>query len=194
MSDCPPIARRRGVTHVATLLVLASACSGQASDRSATPFLSEPTGSTFERIDSDGDGELGLEEFHEGLAFHYYYRRGLDLDGDRVIEDVELTTALFEMWDRDKDRSLSPEELRSGLSMWFPDRSETVRFAQWDLDGNGALSIVEFGEGTVSSTLYDAYDLNQDGVIETPEASGYLHDQWDENGDGLVESGEWPLP
>ena len=194
MSGLAPHRCTSELACVVVLLVLASACSHHASDQSATPFLTRPTGSTFERMDSDGDGRLGLEELHEGLAFHYYYRRGLDLDGDRVIQAVELTTALFEMWDRDKDRSLSPEELRGGLSIWFPDRSETARFEQWDLDGDGVLSIVEFGEGTVSSALYDGYDLNQDGVIETPETSGYLHDQWDENDDGFVDLDEWPLP
>ena len=179
---------------VLTLLVVGSACNRGASDQSAPPFSLEATGSTFEQIDRNGDGKLGLEAFHKGLSVHYYFRQGLDLDGDEVVLHVELTTAFFELWDSDDDGSLTTDEWVRGLRIWLPDRSATARFEEWDLDDDQALSIVELGEGTLRSKIYDAYDANEDGVIETREISEYLHARWDANDDGFVELSEWPLP
>lgn len=171
-----------------------TACRHGGPDETPTPFLETQSGSTFERMDRNGDGRLGLEAFHRGMSEHYYFRQGLDLDGDGVMQHVELTTAFFELWDVDDDRSLSSDEWRSGLRVWFPEEaapSSTIR--EWDLDADGRLSVVELGEGALRSRMYDAYDGNHDGVVETHEVSAYLHARWDADGDGTVEAVEWPL-
>lgn len=109
------------------------------------------------------------------------------------MQHTELTTAFFELWDVDDDGSLSEVEWKTGLEAWFPDRSQMLRFENWDLDHDGSLGVIELGEGVLHSRVYDAYDLNQDGVIETREASEYLLAQWDSNHDGFIERSEWPL-
>jgi Ca2+-binding EF-hand superfamily protein len=174
-------------------ILLSMSCNRAASNSSATPFLVEPTGSIFEQMDVNGDGKLGFEAFHEGLSFHYYFRQGLDLDGDGIMQPTELTTAFFEMWDVDDDGTLSPNEWRAGLAVWFPDRIPLLRFETWDLDRDGTLSVIELGEGALRSRIYDAYDANRNAIIETREASVYLFAQWDTNHDGFVELEEWPL-
>ena len=146
----------------------------------------------FEQIDGNGDGRVDLASFRRGLTIHYYFRQGFDLDGDGIIDPVELTTALFELWDGDDDGVLSREELVAGLRVWFPDRG-VVKLDEWDADGNGMLSVGEFGQGALSSNLYDAYDANGDGEIETEEVSKYLFSRWDTNDDGYVDREEWPL-
>jgi hypothetical protein len=97
------------------------------------------------------------------------------------------------MWDVDDDGTLSPNEWRAGLAVWFPDRIPLLRFETWDLDRDGTLSVIELGEGALRSRIYDAYDANRNAIIETREASVYLFAQWDTNHDGFVELEEWPL-
>lgn len=173
---------------------LAAACSRGASAPSPTPFALEPAGTTFQQIDADGDQKLALEALHRGLGVHYYYRLGLDLDGDRIVDHVELTTAFFELWDTDDDGAIAPEEWKRGIDVWFPDRSAITNFDDWDLDHDRVLGIIELGEGTLRPEIYDTYDANQDGIIQTREVSRYLHAQWDTNDDGFVDLAEWPLP
>lgn len=176
------------------LLVLAPACRRGASDTSAIPFAREPTGSTFEAIDQSGDGEIGFAAFHRGLSEHYYFRQGLDLDGDGSMEDAELTTAFFELWDTDDDGRLTIAEANAGIGVWFPTAIEGLEIRDWDVDEDGALDVFEMGEGTLRSRLYDPYDINGDSAIETSEASTYLFTSWDLNRDGLIDRTEWRLP
>ncbi|MGD8606939.1 MAG: hypothetical protein PVH21_06575 [Myxococcales bacterium] len=175
------------------LLATPVACQGGVSSHSQTPFLVESKGSIFEQIDGNGDGKLGFEAFHRGLSFHYYFRQGLDLDGDDIMQYPEITTASFELWDVNDDGALSPAEWMTGMSVWFPNRASEQSFADWDLDGDGMLSVIELGDGALRSQIFDAYDLNHDGIIETREASGYLFSHWDRNHDGVIEVSEWPL-
>jgi len=128
------------------------------------------------------------------MTVHYYFRQGLDLDGDDIIRHVELTTALFELWDADDDGSLSPGELSIGMNAFLPDDDAGARFLAWDRDANGALSMIELGEGTLSLSSFELYDGNADGVIETIELSRYLFRRWDANGNDRIERSEWPLP
>jgi len=155
--------------------------------------LDEPQGSIFEQIDGNGDGKLGFEAFHRGLGFHYYFRQGLDLDGDDIMQYAELTTAFFELWDVNGDGVLSPDEWTAGMAVWFPDHASARGFLDWDLDHDGMLSVIELGDGALRSQIFDDYDLNHDGTIETREASGYLFSHWDRNHDGIIERSEWPL-
>jgi Ca2+-binding EF-hand superfamily protein len=171
-----------------------SACARSRPETSPTPFLEEPSGSTFERVDRDRDGRIKSETFHRGLSEHYYFRQGLDLDGDGVVLQVELATALFELWDEDDDRSLSKAEWADGMVVWFPDRTAALDFDDWDVNDDGALSVIELGEGAVQSSTFSAYDIDGNGTIETREVSEYLFEQWDENGDSVIDSREWPLP
>ena len=174
--------------------VLLCACARNRPDTSPTPFLEEPSGSTFERIDRDGDGRLSFDGFHRGLSEHYYFRQGLDLDGDGVVLQVELATALFELWDANDDGDVSRQEWTEGIAVWFPDRSADLDFDDWDLDHDGVLSVIELGEGAVGSSTFSAYDIDDDKTIETRELSQYLFEQWDANGDGVIDATEWRLP
>jgi hypothetical protein len=169
-------------------------CSRSKPDTSPIPFLEETSGSTFARVDRNGDGKLGFEAFHSGLSEHYYFRQGLDLDGDSIVLQVELATALFELWDTDDDRRVSQDEWAGGMAIWFPDRVDSARFEDWDTDQDDSLDVIELGEGGASSGAFDAYDTDQDGTTSAREVSRYLFDRWDVNGDGVIEATEWLLP
>lgn len=175
-------------------MTLGGACARNKPDTSPIPFLEEPSASTFERIDQNGDGRLGFEAFHRGLSEHYYFRQGLDLDGDEIVLQVELATALFELWDRDDDRRVSRAEWADGMAAWFPDRLELQSFESWDLDGDGSLDVIEIGDSGVRHKAFGAYDVDDDGTISTREVSQYLFERWDKDGDGAVDANEWPLP
>lgn len=183
----------RGATTLAFVLVVA--CHRPApSSGSPTPFLHEESPVVFDEIDHNGDGRLGFQAFHRGLTVHYYYRQGLDLDGDGLVHPIELATALYELWDANEGGSLDPEEWRRGVSTWFPDRAAVTRLEDWDTNADGTVGMVEFGEGTFRWPLFEPYDASGDGTIEIEEVSRYLHRHWDLNRDGYVDRSEWPLP
>lgn len=173
---------------------LVGGCARTKPDTSPIPFLDEPTGSTFSQIDKNRDGELGFETFHRGLSEHYYFRQGLDLDGDEVVLQPELATAFFELWDDDDDRKVSRAEWEAGMAVWFPDRLADASFPGWDGNADESLDVIELGEGAVRAGTFDAYDLDGDGTSSTREVSRYLFDQWDTNEDEVVDANEWPLP
>ena len=181
------------IAIVVAVLACSPGCRRGTSQPSPPPFALGPTGTTFEQIDIDGDGVLGFDAFHEGLETHYYFRQGLDLDGDRIIQPTELVAAFFELWDSNDDGMLGPDEWAKSLRVWFPDRAPSARFEVWDENGDGGLTFVELGQGFLDAQLHVAYDVSGEGIISTREVSEYLYGQWDVNSDGFVDVGEWPL-
>lgn len=144
--------------------------------------------------------------------------RGLDRNGDGVVTRAEWrgNDQSFRNHDWNNDGILSGDEVRSAQvdaedqpaqqQQWpggFSDWTE-ARFSRLDRDGDGALSVREWGAG---NELFAAVDRNGDRVISRREFLGLEYDapaaepgqdpddrfdRLDRNGDGVVAMDEWP--
>lgn len=91
------------------------------------------------QFDSDGDGQVTIEEALEGFD-------GLHADEQRFREViVEPSFSSFDLIDTDHDGAITAEEYRSYLvAMTVDEATAETAFAHLDLDGDGLLSRDEF--------------------------------------------------
>ena len=85
----------------------------------------DTTGDYLQRIDSDGDGRVSLDEY---LAWMGYAFERMDADGDGVLSATELPG--------NRGRPITREHHQATLA---------ARFRRQDLDGDGFLDARELG-------------------------------------------------
>lgn len=96
----------------------------------------------LEPFDADTDGTLDAGEPHSAFAARGV-AAGLDVDGDALLDPVELARALHALWDTDEDGALSVGEWDDGVDEWFGEDPVDLAVEVWDRDGDGTVSEVE---------------------------------------------------
>ncbi|SME97118.1 hypothetical protein [Desulfovibrio gilichinskyi] len=147
----------------------------------------------FNTIDADSDGQASQEELladlenqgmmgelsvfmqggaNSGMSLTETLMNNMDIDGDSLLsqEETGLNDELFSVLDADSDGSISGEELDAAMTP--PDATEQASVAT---AASSASSGSEVSASSSSSDededeeTYDAYDLNEDGVVTADE-------------------------
>ncbi|SFI41159.1 EF-hand domain-containing protein [Jannaschia pohangensis] len=86
-------------------------------------------------------------------------------------------------WDVDADGTLNPEEFVSGFA-------SMATFSKFDVDSSGTLDATEWDSGLTEIGEYGNMDLNGDGVVDEAEYNALLFNRYDTNGSGTIETEE----
>lgn len=101
---------------------------------------------------------------------------------------------VFGRWDSTSDGNIDANEFNAGLNQgtWFRD---------WDADGNGELSDAEFRtatagwrtapEGVEQDGLFDVWDSDKDGVVDTVEFNTGVYSTWDRDSNDMIDNSEY---
>ncbi|KAK4373373.1 hypothetical protein RND71_008757 [Anisodus tanguticus] len=106
--------------------------------------------SMIREVDSDGDGFIDLQEFIE--------LNTKDIDSDEVLENLKDAFSVFDM---DKNRSISAEELQTVLRSLGEDCSLAEcrkMISGVDCDGDGMINFEEFKIMMVKGSRFDVTD------------------------------------
>lgn len=88
---------------------------------------------------------------------------------------------LFDEWDADTSGDLTSEEFSTGFY-------DTGVYDEWDADDDGLLSNDELGD----SSLYDeTWDANEDGLLDQNEFGDGYYQAYDVNDDQVIDDTEW---
>ncbi len=116
-------------------------------------FNTTPPKMRLWRLDTDGDGLLDPQEFHQG---------------DMASASAERARAVFDTMDQDKDGKLNPEEFRS--------RPAEAWFLRSDADEDGYCSFAEYiavnggpAKKKFCLTVFAAMDRNGDRLLDSEE-------------------------
>lgn len=115
--------------------------------------LAEPGGHRFDRFDSDGDGQISLDEFRN--LPHRHSPPG-DANDDGNVTHEELTAHLADQAARQAQRMAERAERANehfaladanGDGAVSPDEAQAAGFARLDADGDGGISPAEMRRG-----------------------------------------------
>lgn len=143
----------------------------------------------FRALDLDGDERLSREEVRSGAAT---LLASWDQDGNKRLDEVEFSAALFKLWDSDKSGTLSDYEYRIGHVLWLPSL-KLKPLSRFDRNGDGKLQSKEFGRAAGSAGYFAHFDQNKSGRISKGELAGTMMQAFDENRDGVLGVNEWPF-
>ncbi|MDF2365680.1 EF-hand domain-containing protein [Sneathiella sp.] len=127
-------------------------------------------GGIFERLDTNKDGEITLEEMTAKSTERF---SKLDKDGNGTISIEEMTVRkqeFFDKLDTDGSGSISKEEASAFHEMKREKRKErhaTRMLEILDTDKDGTVTKEEFA--AASDKRFDAADGNNDGVLSADE-------------------------
>lgn len=158
----------------------------------ALAFVTTPAlAATWEDWDANGDGDITEEEWDESFAGSSTFD-DWDVDGDGVINESEYSTGLFGTFDANDDGDITEEEWEQSFDV------ENVYdgwYDAWDVNDDGVLDSNEFSAG-----LYDYYDANDNGVFDEQEwdknfdldrTHNSRYAGWDINNDGTLDEQEF---
>lgn len=130
---------------------------------------------------------LAVTSFTGCLEFASSFQ-DIDENGNGKLSAREISAGLLEMADENDSGMLDEQEFQDGLS--------EIRFInQWDTDGDGRVSAIDFtflfssARGD-SETRFSDWDLNGDGTLSPEELSHSLFSQLDLNRDEALDRGE----
>ena len=143
------------------------------------PSTDEIAASIFERDDADGDGVLILEE----TPLDEDQFNSIDADGDGFITAEELSAHM-------------EENMAEGMPVAQVGMEEMAAEASGSASGTAASGASgSSSSGSDSSEEYDAYDLNEDGVVTLDEllqayqgGDSNLRTLFESMGEGVVSS------
>ena len=108
---------------------------------------------SFNRLDTDMDGDLGETEWNEGF--------------DNVYGDY-LGSRDMEQFDGNADNMISSDEYYNGFS-------QSDFFGSYDSNSDSSIDADEFNE-----SVFNAWDENGDGTLDTSEFDRYRSQYLDE--------------
>jgi Ca2+-binding EF-hand superfamily protein len=110
-------------------------------------------------------GVAGAASLDNGQLF-----AAADKNGDGVVSKQEFLderAKRFDAMDTNHDGWLSQDELAAGLPNWRARRFLPLMFGQFDADGDGRVTRVEFAKAP--TPVFDRADANGDGVVSQAE-------------------------
>ncbi|QCB45541.1 EF-hand domain-containing protein [Hydrogenophaga sp. PAMC20947] len=144
------------------------------------------------KMDTDADGTVGKSEFQAALA-QVGVKLGVET-GSTADAD-----AMFDSVDADANGSLTGSEVGqiiknmlggSGTQAFVQNRGDETRFAELDADGDGAISMAEFGIGSSSDTAATTTASATSADVLNEDAIESLMASLDSDGDGQVSGTE----
>ncbi len=141
--------------------------------------------------DLDDSGEVDLGEWRQGLRRMRVFDRW-DMNGDGVIEAVELSLSLLAELDLDGDQAVSPAEQRVGARGWLGQTDRFGTFSELDLDDDQRLDHAELARGIVEGGLLASWDRDEDRMLNENELADALFRTWDRYRDGGLGAFEGP--
>ena len=141
--------------------------------------------------DRDDSGEVDLGEWRQGLRNMRVFDRW-DMNGDGVIESVELSLSLLAELDLDGDQAVSPAEQRVGARGWLGQADRFGTFSELDLDDDQRLDHAELARGIVEGGLMASWDRDEDRMLNENELADALFRTWDRYRDGSLGAFEGP--
>ncbi len=158
--------------------------------KGAAPVWSRHVPSTWDR---DADGVVAWEEWTAGL-----HRTGLfrawDLNGDGLVEQLELGWGLFASFDLDGSGDLPLAEHARGVRRWWGDPGRFGAAEAIDRDGDGRVDRDELVSAVGEGALMGGWDADADGTLNEREFARALLASWDLDGDGALGLAEGPAP
>jgi hypothetical protein len=133
----------------------------QAPDTGKPEFRDGRGGGMFQRLDTDGDGLVSLQEFQAAGEARF---ASLDADGDGLISAEEFSAGRRGSGTAEAGKAYGPRaEHRAERMQQFRDQ----RFASLDADGDGHISRAEFDQQHMAR--FNALDANGNGLIDADE-------------------------
>lgn len=156
------ISRKLTTTLLAVAATTLSLAALAQAPEAGTPELQERRGGgMLQRLDTDGDGLVSLQEFEAAGAARF---ATLDADGDGRISAEEFAAGRRGPARAAADQASGPrDEHRAARMQQFREQ----RFASMDTDGDGYISRAEFD--APRAARFSALDANGDGVIDADE-------------------------
>lgn len=110
---------------------------------STTAFADRGDRKTMKNLDTDGDGQISLQEFQDRKKNRF---EDIDIDKDGGISLEEMQAAAEERFQRhkakmtEKTASRFAETDKNGDGIVTPEEAQLVAFSKLDDDGNGFIS------------------------------------------------------
>lgn len=142
-------------------------------------------------LDTSGDAAVDADELHDLVR---QLIEPFDDDDDAALRPFEFHEMVFHMWDANQNLVIEPDEF-TRMRDW-DSGLEPYDFARLDGDVNGVLGPLEF-RSYQDLAMYEAWDVNANGVIDQFEISAGLVAMFDVDGNDRLEAGElenMPLP
>lgn len=138
----------------------------------------------FVDFDVNGDQEVTEVEFHSALHQQAIL---VDWDTDRseTLSTREFGAEFYAAWDINGDGSVDVEEFENGAGVYFPEANAMGTFEDYDGDGDRELTLVEFQDA--SDEVHADWDGDSDGELTDKEFESSLYEAWDLNGDGVID-------
>lgn len=196
-SDRRGSVRATTITAVLSLLFTLAlvGCEGEAVREQETGEVApaSPAATTaigdFGDLDADRDARLTNDEFNQ-----WWRDRGLfgrwNTDASDGLTDAELSTGLFNTWDRN-EAGITESEWNTGVRTWFPSDASYGAYGDWDANDNNLIEENEFREGLGRHNLFDTWDANRNDLWEEDEVFGGFFEIFDANDDRGIDENEW---
>lgn len=147
----------------------------------------DPNSADIATWNTDADARLTAAEFGGWLAEKDFYA-GWNTDGAEGLTAQEFGTGLAGVLDVNGDGSVSSMEWSETGPSWA---GQDAMLADWDGNGDGALTADEVVAGVQGGTLWSQWDQDGNGTLDRSEFDAAVFDAWDTNGDGFVDETEW---
>jgi hypothetical protein len=147
----------------------------------------DPASTDIATWNTDADARLTAEEFSGWLAEQDFYA-AWNTDGAEGLTAQEFGSGLAGVLDVNGDGSVSGMEWGDAGAGWV---GADAALADWDGDGDGALSADEVVAGVEGSDLWTQWDQDGSGALDRSEFDAAVFAAWDSNGDGFVDEMEW---